>query len=113
MGRHHPNCLPVVGWPDNSLRGKTVTIVINSFRRKATKGDNPALLAQAAADAGAYGWTIDNGQLVSPKGKESGVFVTASGNRLSCRRADGSLIFSGPAIPAFLERFWYAVKVSP
>lgn len=60
-----------------------------------------------------YGYTLSyENEIVSPKGKLSGVSITIRKDRLQCRsKALGSLLWSGANVGDFLESFWYAEKL--
>ena len=61
----------------------------------------------------AYGYTLQDNQIVSPKGKTTGVHVTQKKSRIYCRAADSRLLWSGNAISHFLESFWFATPCVP
>lgn len=56
----------------------------------------------------AYGYTLQDNQIVSPEGKATGVYVSEKKARIHCRAADSRLLWSGPRVADFLEAFWFA-----
>jgi hypothetical protein len=60
-----------------------------------------------------YGYTLNEvGELVSPKGRPTGVRVAIKRGRIRAFVAvDGCLLFSGADIGRFLEAFWLATKL--
>lgn len=76
----------------------------------------PAVKATIEGVAGEYGYSMRDGQLITPSGKDTGV-VVESGNkgRMMVRGKGGKKLFSFPAskpeaIGEFLEKYWYAAK---
>jgi hypothetical protein len=69
-------------------------------------------LDTAAEQCAPYGWTLTSeGELVSPKGRHTGVMVGFRKGRYSAG-SDAGILWTGPDVAHFLRRFWYAEKVT-
>lgn len=56
----------------------------------------------------AYGYSMQDTQIISPKVKPTGVYVTQKKGRVYCRNVDNRLLWSGNTVSDFLESFWFA-----
>lgn len=61
----------------------------------------------------AYGYTLQDDQIISPNGKATGVYVSEKKARVHCRSLSSNLIWPGIKIADFLEAFWFATPCVP
>lgn len=73
----------------------------------------PALPQTVADGLAAFGYTLDGNEIVSPKGKNSGVTVSLERGRAMVRAPGGKLLWSGKPerIGDFPASYWHAERV--
>jgi len=80
-------------------------------RKEGTPPEN--LTQKLIDDLKAYGYRLEAGEIVNPKGRATGVQVLLKNGRISCRvKTTNALLWSGPRIGDFLVSYWFATKVS-
>lgn len=55
-----------------------------------------------------YGYSLELGQIISPIGRKTGIYLTQKKGRLYCRSGENRLIWSGNSIADFLKSYWFA-----
>jgi hypothetical protein len=58
-----------------------------------------------------YGYTLDAAGMIHKGNKALGVILTAKGKKLQAKSASGQLLWSGPDVGVFVEKFWYVVRL--
>lgn len=67
-------------------------------------------IAIATEQLARYGYTLNAGE-IHRGDKPRGVLITVKGARFQARTRAGALLWSGPDVGHFVEKFWYAVKI--
>lgn len=98
-------------------QGKETPAILPKGEADATQGkaaDPHAGFPQSIVDGlGSFGYTLEGNQIVSPKGKNTGVTLSMKGGRAMARSRDGKLLWSGKPerIGDFPASYWHAERV--
>jgi hypothetical protein len=69
-------------------------------------------IEQARTQLACYGYTLNAAYEITRGEKNLRVVVSVKGARIYARQQTGALLWSGPDIGWFVERFWFAKRVA-